>query len=124
MDKLKGPKRPKKSEEGKITVTTTMSKAYQITVPSVIRKALGLEPGDPVDFDLRGHEAILVRAETQEEKIKRTLTKLDKIRENLPTEAKANMRKYAGWTASQLRDHYYDTPEGKAEMERKYGRKN
>lgn len=37
-----------------VKVTTTMSKAYQITVPSVIRKALGLMPGDPVDFRLEG----------------------------------------------------------------------
>ena len=61
----------KEIEENKTVVTTTMSKAYQITVPSVVRKALGLEPGDPVDFEIDRGRAILVRAETREEKIKR-----------------------------------------------------
>lgn len=71
----------KEIEENKTVVTTTMSKAYQITVPSVVRKALGLEPGDPVDFEIDQGRAILVRAETREEKIKRVFADLDRIRE-------------------------------------------
>lgn len=104
-------------------VTTTMSKAYQITVPSVIRKALGLEPGDPVDFKMERGGAVLRRAETREEKIKKAFAKLDEARESLSEEAKENIKKYAGWTANQVREWYANTPEGKAEMERKYGKK-
>lgn len=111
----------KVDKENRTVVTTTMSKAYQITVPSVIRKALGLEPGDPVDFKIDRGRAVLVRAETREEKVKRAFAELDEWRENLPDEVKENIKKYAGWTANQHRAYYDSLPEAKAEMKEKYG---
>lgn len=67
----------KSSKEGKITVTTTMSKACQITVPSVVRKAMGLKPGDEVDFVLEEDGVRLIKLLTKEERIKRGFAELD-----------------------------------------------
>jgi antitoxin PrlF len=36
-----------------------LNKKFQITIPSAIRKKLGLNSGDIVHFELRGNEAIL-----------------------------------------------------------------
>lgn len=108
-------------KENKVVVTTTMSKAYQITVPSVVRKALRLEPGDPVEFEVEQGRAVLVRAETREEKIKRVFADLDEWRDSLPDEVKENIKKYAGWTASQHREYIDNLPETKAYREEKYG---
>lgn len=102
-------------------MTTTMSKAYQITVPSVIRKALGLMPGDPVDFRLEGGSAVLVRAETREEKIKRVFADLDEWRDSLSDEVKENIKKHAGWTVKQYHEYYDNLPETKTYLEKKYG---
>ena len=111
-------------KENKTVVTTTMSKAYQITVPSVIRKALGLEPGDPVDFEIERGRVTLVRAETREEKIRRAFADLDEWREGLSDEVKENIKKYAGWTANQHREYYDSLPESKVYMKEKYGIQN
>ncbi len=108
-----------------VKVTTTMSKAYQITVPSVIRKALGLMPGDPVDFRLEGGSAVLVRAETREEKIKRVFAELDKIREaeyrRMTPEQKKRIETSRGWTVRQYHEYIDNLPETRAYMKEKYG---
>lgn len=115
----------KVERKSEISVTTTMSKAYQITVPSVVRKALGLMPGDPVDFQLKQGRAVLVRAETREERVKRMLTELDKIRaeqeRQMTPEQKAFAKMAAGWTANQYREYIDNLPETKAYMKEKYG---
>lgn len=110
----------KEMKEGK-TVTTTMSKAYQITVPSVIRKALGLEPGDPVDIRMERGRAVMRRAETREEQVKRVFAELDEWREGLSPEIRAKIKQYAGWTASQMREYADELPESKAYRKEKYG---
>ena len=106
----------KRTEGDEIVVTTTMSKAYQITVPSVIRKALGLEPGDPVDLKMEQGQAVLKRAETREEQVRR--------REGLSDETKAKIKKHAGWTINQYHDYYDNLPETKAYLKEKYGTKD
>lgn len=112
-------------KENRIVVTTTMSKAYQITVPSVIRKALRLEPGDPVEFAMEGSRAVLVRAETREEKIERLFADLDRIRaeqeEQMTPEQREFAKMAAGWTANQHREYIDNLPETKAYIREKYG---
>lgn len=115
----------KEIEENKTVVTTTMSKAYQITVPSVVRKALGLEPGDPVDFEIDRGRAMLVRAETREEKIKRVFADLDRIRERelsyMTVGQKKRIEMSKGWTINQYHEYIDKLPETKAYMKEKYG---
>lgn len=110
-----------KSKEQKTIVTTTMSKAYQITVPSVVRKALGLMPGDPVDFRIERGRAVMQRAETREEQVKRIFAELEEWRKGLPEETQAKIKQHAGWTANQYREYIDELPETKAYRKKKYG---
>lgn len=102
-------------------VTTTMSKAYQITVPSVVRKALGLEPGDPVDFEMERGRVVLRRAETREEQVKRIFAELGEWREGLSPETQVKIKQHAGWTANQYREYIDELPENKAYRRERYG---
>ncbi len=115
----------KRTEGDEIIVTTTMSKAYQITVPSVIRKALGLEPGDPVDFKMERGRAILRRAETREEQVRRVFAELDRLKEErekqMTPEQLEMAKKMAGWTINQYHEYYDNLPETKAYLKEKYG---
>ena len=115
----------KEIEENKTVVTTTMSKAYQITVPSVVRRALGLMPGDPVEFKMERGQAVLVRAETREEKIKRVFAELDRMKvereKQMTSEQKEFAKMSAGWTINQYHEYYDNLPETKAYIKEKYG---
>lgn len=102
-------------------VEATLSAGYQFTAPSVLRKALGLKPGDKIVFDTDSSVVTVEKAETREEQIKRSFAFLDEWRENLPEEAKKKINEYAGWTARQHREHYDKSPEAKAYMKEKYG---
>ena len=115
----------KKNEGDKIVVTTTVSKAYQITVPSVVRKVLGLAPGDPVDFEIEKGQAVLKKAETKEEKIRRVFAELDRMKEarekHMTPEQKAFAKMSAGWPINQYHEYYDGLPETKAYVKEKYG---
>lgn len=113
----------KEVKEGKV-VTTIMSKAYQITVPSVIRRALALEPGDPVEIRMERGRAVLRRAETREEQVKRVFAELDEWRKGLSQETQAKIKQHAGWTADQYREYIDGLPENKAYRKEKYGIKD
>lgn len=114
-----------KSKENQVTVTTTMSKAYQVTIPSVIRKALGLAPGDTVDFRMERGQAVLVRVESREEQVKRVFAELDRLKKErekrMTPKQRAFVKKTAGWTANQWREYIDNLPETKAYMKEKYG---
>lgn len=113
-----------KLKEGEV-VTTTMSKAYQITVPSVIRKMLGLEPGDPVDFKMERGRAVLVKAETHEEKIKRAFAELERLKKEREKTMTPEQKKIAdmcrGWTINQYHEYFDNLPETKEYIKEKYG---
>ncbi len=115
----------KVDKENRTVVTTTMSKAYQITVPSVVRRALGLMPGDPVEFRMERGRAVLVRAETREEKIKRVFAELDRMKvereKQMTSEQKEFAKMSAGWTINQYHEYYDNLPETKAYIKEKYG---
>lgn len=107
-------------KESKV-IATTMSKAYQITVPSVVRKVMGLVPGDPVEFRLEGRQIVLARAETHEEKVRRAFAKMDEWRDSLPDETKEKIKQYAGWTVNQYHAQIDNLPKTKAYLKEKYG---
>lgn len=109
------------SKEKDNIVTTTMSKAYQITVPSMARKALGLLPGDMVDLEVEKGQVILRRAETKEEKIRRVFRELDEWRDGLSEGTKKLIEKHAGWTVNQYHEYYDSLPETRMYLEEKYG---
>jgi len=113
------------SSKEKDVVTTTMSKAYQITVPSVVRKALGLEPGDPVDFRIEKGRAVLKRAETHEEKVKRAFAELERWRAEWEKTMTPEQKEFAemakGWTINQHHEYYDNLPETKKYLKEKYG---
>lgn len=115
----------KSSKENAKIVTTTLSKAYQITVPSVIRKALGMAPGDTVEFVIERGQAVLRKAETREEQVKRVFAELDRIRaeqeKQMTPEQKAFAKMAVGWTANQHREYIDNLPETKAYIKEKYG---
>lgn len=113
------------TKEKEIIVTTTMSKGYQITVPSVIRKALGLEPGDAVDFRMERGQAVLKKMPTREEQIRAMLKEFDKLNEEhekrMTPEQKEFAKMTAGWTARQYREYIDSLPETKQYWKEKYG---
>jgi AbrB family looped-hinge helix DNA binding protein len=42
-------------------MTTTMGAKGQVVVPKAIRDEVGLQPGDPIEFELRDGEVVLSR---------------------------------------------------------------
>ncbi len=122
---LGGSKNINDKKEQEIVVTTTMSKGYQITVPSVIRKALGLEPGDAVNFRMERGQAVLKKMPTREEQIRAMLKEFDKLNEEyekrITPEQKEFAKMTAGWTARQYREYIDSLPETKQYWKAKYG---
>ena len=115
----------KSSKEGKIIVTTTMSKASQITVPSVVRKAMGLKPGDEVGFVLEEDGARLIKLLTREERIKRGFAELERLRVEREKTMTPKQKKLAemmkGWTVNQYHEYFDNLPETQAYLKEKYG---
>lgn len=118
----------KQPQENEVKVTTTMSKAYQITVPSVVRKALGLMPGDPVDIKMERGQAVMRRAETREERIKRAFANLERLKQEREKRMTPEQKKFAemsaGWTVNQYREYIDNLPETKQHLKEKYGIQN
>lgn len=104
-----------------IQTTTRISKGYQITLPSALRRAFHLEAGDEIVVEESKDGILIKKALTREEKVKEGFARLDEWRESLPGEAKEKIREYAGWTASQYREHIDNLPETKVYMKEKYG---
>ncbi len=82
-----------------IQKTTTLSKSYQVTIPSAMRKVFKLEAGDTIEVVECREGILLKKALSREEKIKRVFEDLEEWRERLPSEAKDDISKTAGWTA-------------------------
>lgn len=112
------------AQEGAV-VTTTISKGYQITVPSSIRKALGLSPGDSIDFEMERGQVVLRRAETQEERVRRIFAELDELKTEREKRMTPDQKEFAemsaGWTINQFHEYYDNLPETKAYLKEKYG---
>ncbi|HEU0013082.1 MAG TPA: type II toxin-antitoxin system PrlF family antitoxin [Longimicrobium sp.] len=48
-------------------LTSTVTAKAQTTLPSGVRKALGVKPGDKVSYVIRGDEAVIRKAAAEEE---------------------------------------------------------
>ena len=105
----------------RIIITTTMSKAYQVTLPAVFRKKLQLEAGDEIIFEETKDGILLKKAQTKKERIEAMMARLDEWRNNLPSETKEKIKQHAGWTVNQYHEYYDNLPETKAYIKEKYG---
>lgn len=105
--------------------TTTLSKGYQITLPSAMRKVLNLEAGDKIVLEESKGGILLKKGMTREEKIKAGFEKLERLKvereKTMTPEQKAFAKMSAGWTINQYHEHFDNLPETKAYMEEKYG---
>lgn len=63
-----------------MTYQTTMTSKGQVTIPADIRRKLGLKPGQSIQFEFRGDEAV-VKAQTWQ-------ADLDKLQKKLATHMK------------------------------------
>lgn len=105
--------------------TSTLSKVYQVTVPSSVRQELGLEPGDKVDFELVNGEIIIKKALTLDEQVDDLIAELDRINaeadRRLTPEQKRLNEMTRGWTVNQFHEYFDNTPEHMAYIKEKYG---
>lgn len=102
-------------------VRTRVSSVGQITLPSAIRKLMGIGAGDEIELIADGDTVIMKKPETLEENIMRVSRELDEINNSLPDEVRENIKKHAGWTVSQYREHYGQLPEARKRVRAKYG---
>lgn len=104
-----------------VLATLKISSVGQVTLPSSIRKMMGVGFGDEIDIVGDGKELFLRRPETLEENIERVSRELDELRQALPDEVRQNIQKHAGWTAGQYREYYGSLPEAREQVRMKYG---
>lgn len=105
-------------------IEATLTRGYQVTMPSAVRKILGLEPGEKVLFEVSGENVTLVKAATREEQLKAVLEKMDQIsakyEKTKTPEQRELMRRTQGWTAGQYREYMDQLPENRAKIKEKY----
>lgn len=98
----------------------TMSSVGQITLPKDVREKMGIGPGSKLKLDLDSGRLIIERQKTLPE----ALAEIDRLREE---ELKENpefakrYKKYAGMTASEMKDSWAQSKEGKQYYKEKYG---
>jgi AbrB family looped-hinge helix DNA binding protein len=98
--------------------TSTLTKSGQITLPKPLRDFLSVTPGSRVTFDLVEETITISREKTLREHFE----ELDRLNAALETpESKAASEKFRGWTASEMRHHYMNSPEGRRYYKEKYG---
>ena len=96
--------------------TATLTKTGQITIPKWVREILGVSSGDTIVFRRERNSVTIQREKTAEE----TAAAIDKL---IPKEAREHhMKHYAGLTATEMREKWMKSEEGRAyfreEMER------
>lgn len=108
-----------------VQMTTKLSRAYQITLPSALRKALHLEVGDEIEMEETKKGFLLRKAETKEERIKRAFVELERLKvereKTMTPEQKRIAEMTKGWTVNQYHEYFDNLPETKAYMKEKYG---
>lgn len=106
-------------------VEATMSAGFQFTMPSLLRKELGLKPGDKIVFDTDKKNITVEKAETHEEKVRRAFAELDRLKvereKRMTLEQKEFAKMSAGWTVNQYHEYFDNLPETRAYLEEKYG---
>lgn len=102
-------------------VTTTLSKGYQITLPSALRKKLGLVAGDRLEIDTRGNSLLIRKAKTLDEQLDEMKRCFEEVKEARTPKQVELEEKTAGWTINQYHDYFDKTPEQRAYIKEKYG---
>lgn len=115
-----------KSKKGNtMTYAVAINSSGQATIPKAIRDLLGIVPGENrLTFDVIKGKVVLGREASRREQLLASLDKIHHImgeaeRQN-PTITEARKR-YSGMSFEEIRDTYDATPEGKKELEEKYG---
>lgn len=103
---------------------TTLSKGYQLTIPSKARKALGLKAGDDLELDIKHDRIIIKKAQTIAEQINEMVHELDKLNQayedRLTPEQKEFNKKTAGWTINQYHEYFDNLPETQTYIKEKF----
>lgn len=85
---------------------------------------MGLEPGDKIIVDTDGKKPTLEKAETQEERVKRVMAKLEQLKiereKTLTPKQKQIMEMTKGWTVNQFHEYFDNLPETKEYLRKKY----
>jgi len=106
-------------------IEATMSIGYQMTVPSALRKRLGLKPLDKLVFDTDKAEVTVEKGESREEKIKHILEDLDHLKKEREKTMTPKQKKFAemsrGWTINQYHEYFDNLPETQEYIKEKYG---
>ncbi len=106
-------------------ITLKLSSVNQITLPSALRKILGVQAGDELEVKVVNNAIQLKKAETTEEAVRRIFRELDELRlkreKTFTPEQKAFAEKSRGWTANQYREYIDNLPETIAHRKEKYG---
>ena len=85
----------------------------QVTLPKIWRDAL--EIVDRVKIEKKGNAIVVTKAEDYKERLR-------KAHALITPEERARIQKYAGMTASEFREKFDNTPEGRKYMEEQYGK--
>jgi bifunctional DNA-binding transcriptional regulator/antitoxin component of YhaV-PrlF toxin-antitoxin module len=91
----------------------TISSAGQITIPVKLRKFLGVDCGDVITINTTNETATIARKKD----IREVLADLDKKQ---TTAVKAAIKQNKGKTASELKNEWFDSPEGQKYLGEKY----
>ena len=98
------------------TAIVKISSQGQLTLPKAMREMLGVEPGGELKlkFNSDDNKVELERAKTLEEQLRA-------LRDSFTPKMKAAIRKNRGKTASQMKDEWAKSSEGKKYFKEKYG---
>lgn len=94
-----------------MSVTATLTRTGQITIPKWVREALGVEPGQRITFRKEKGKITLEREKTASEIA-------EEIDAMIPDEAReSHMANYAGMTSAEMREKWAASEEGHADLQ-------
>lgn len=108
----------------------TMSAGCQVTVPSAIRRLLGLKPGDRMIFDAETLDAntqkiTVGKALSREERVRAVMEEMERLRVEHQKQMTPEQKKFAemtaGWTVNQYHEYIDNLPETRTYLREKYG---
>ncbi|MBQ9020013.1 AbrB/MazE/SpoVT family DNA-binding domain-containing protein [Candidatus Saccharibacteria bacterium] len=97
-----------------------ISSSGQVTIPVEVRKKLGVEKNDAVEFVVGEDEILMKRPRTWDEYFEEQEKWVEEEKKRSPAFAE-RLKKDAGKTANELRDEWMSSPEGIKYYKEKYG---
>ena len=109
----------KKTKKGEnMSYTVAINSSGQATIPKDIRDFLRVTPGENrLVFEVKDGGVTITKEKTPRQLLQESLKKIDRILGPKPV----NKNKFAGMSFDEVREAWSETPEGKAEMEERYG---